>query len=216
VNGTPVGTKVADANGFVRVTITVLSTLQLSVDDPVIVPAICGQNTVTATGFSNVANGNVTHTATFTLNCGPAVGGGAGPINNNNANNNENNNVNNNTNTVNVEGDTLNINTPAPQVVVLPGGGGGGSGQSQTQHQDQSQSQFGRIVHDIPKPHHAHQGKLAFTGATIIGMSLLALTAMLIGVFLVSSVKRRRQPAGRDEVTQDDQDEVVEPQLTLS
>jgi hypothetical protein len=70
VNGESVGTKTADANGFVTVRITVLDDETLSVDDPVLVPAICGTNTVVGRGTSTVASGNVvTHQATFTLIC---------------------------------------------------------------------------------------------------------------------------------------------------
>lgn len=70
VNGESVGTKIANANGFVTVSITVLDDETLSVDDPVIVPAICGTNTVIGRGTSTVASGNVvTHQATFTLVC---------------------------------------------------------------------------------------------------------------------------------------------------
>lgn len=74
VNGQGVGTKTADANGFVTVTITVLSATSLSVDDPVIVPTVCGTNTVTGRGTSTVASGAVvTHQATFTVACGAAT-----------------------------------------------------------------------------------------------------------------------------------------------
>ncbi|MGH9277483.1 MAG: hypothetical protein ACRD12_05180 [Acidimicrobiales bacterium] len=70
VNGQSVGTKTANANGFVQVVITVLSATTLSVDDPVLVPNVCGTNTVVGRGTSTVAGGNVvTHQATFTVVC---------------------------------------------------------------------------------------------------------------------------------------------------
>lgn len=53
-------------NGAVTVVITVASTTTLSVDDPVNVPAICGTNTVVASGPGNPG----TSTGTFNLNCG--------------------------------------------------------------------------------------------------------------------------------------------------
>ena len=74
VNGVNIPGKTAEAGGFVLVDITVLSTTQLSIDDPVLTPAICGINTVTARGASNTAQGGVsTQTATFTLNCPAAI-----------------------------------------------------------------------------------------------------------------------------------------------
>ncbi len=73
VNGVNIPGKVANASGFVLVDITVVSATQLSIDDPVLTPAICGVNTVTATGPSSTAQGGTsTQTARFTLNC-PAV-----------------------------------------------------------------------------------------------------------------------------------------------
>ncbi|MDQ4070510.1 MAG: hypothetical protein M3203_13720 [Actinomycetota bacterium] len=70
VNGVDIPGKVANASGFVLVDVTVLSTTQLSIDDPVITPAICGVNTVTARGPSPTAQGGIsTQTATFTLTC---------------------------------------------------------------------------------------------------------------------------------------------------
>jgi hypothetical protein len=73
VNGVNIPGKVANASGFVLVDITVVSATQLSVDDPVLTPAICGVNTVTATGLSAAAGQNVTQTATFRVNCPAAV-----------------------------------------------------------------------------------------------------------------------------------------------
>ena len=84
VNGVDIPGKTAEAGGVVLVDITVLSATQLSIDDPVLTPAICGTNTVTARGASSTAQGGIsTQTANFTLNCPPAavpVGGipGAG------------------------------------------------------------------------------------------------------------------------------------------
>jgi hypothetical protein len=70
VNGVDIPGKVAEPGGFVLVDITVVSASQLSVDDPVLTPAICGVNTVTARGASSTAQGGIsTQTATFTLNC---------------------------------------------------------------------------------------------------------------------------------------------------
>ena len=224
VNGVAIGTKVANSSGFVVVRITVVSTSTLSVDDPVLVPVVCGQNVVTATGFSAVANATVTQSAVFTVNCGPAATTPVPAANN--TNNNVNTNLNNNTNTVNVGGDTININAGGggPIVVPVPGGGrgpgrgpgreGGGQDQNQSQRQSQEQSQFQRIVQQLPGPPAVPQpGRIAFTGTNIIGMSLLALTALLIGGFLVSSVKRRRQGAPVEEAQEA---EAFEPELTLS
>jgi hypothetical protein len=72
VNDRPVGTKTADAGGGVAVSIVVQSSTQLLINDPVSVPARCGQNTVVGTGFSSLAGTNVTHTAVFAVTC-PAV-----------------------------------------------------------------------------------------------------------------------------------------------
>lgn len=70
VNGVTIPGKVADANGFVVIQVTVVSTTQLSIDDPVTAPAVCGVNTATASGPSPTANGGAaTQSATFTLNC---------------------------------------------------------------------------------------------------------------------------------------------------
>lgn len=70
VNGVDIPGKTAAASGVVLVDITVVSATQLSIDDPVLAPAICGTNTVTARGPSSTAQGGVsTQTATFTLNC---------------------------------------------------------------------------------------------------------------------------------------------------
>lgn len=73
VNGQSVGTKVANASGFVAVTITVQSATQLVVDDPVNVAGRCGPNTAVATGPSAVAGKPVTLTATFTIACAAAA-----------------------------------------------------------------------------------------------------------------------------------------------
>lgn len=81
VNGVNIPGKTAAASGVVLVDITVVSATQLSVDDPVTTPAICGTNTVVARGPSSTAQGGTsTQTATFTLTCpaGPGTGT-AGP-----------------------------------------------------------------------------------------------------------------------------------------
>lgn len=74
VNGVDIPGKTAEAGGFVLVDVTVVSTTQLSIDDPVLTPAICGPNTVTARGASATAQGGIsTQTATFTLDCPPSM-----------------------------------------------------------------------------------------------------------------------------------------------
>jgi len=81
VNGVSVPGKVAAADGSVSVTVTVVSTTQLSIDDPVLTPAFCGLNTITATGPSAVAGGqSVTQTVTFNVVC-PNGNNGNGDIN---------------------------------------------------------------------------------------------------------------------------------------
>jgi hypothetical protein len=55
VNGVDIPGKVANANGVVTVTITIVSATQLSVDDPVLVANRCGTNSVVATGPSAAA-----------------------------------------------------------------------------------------------------------------------------------------------------------------
>lgn len=82
VNGVDIPGKTAEAGGFVLVDVTVVSATQLSIDDPVLTPAFCGTNTVTARGASSSAQGGIsTQTATFTLNCpaGTGTGTGTGP-----------------------------------------------------------------------------------------------------------------------------------------
>jgi hypothetical protein len=78
VNGVDIPGKNAEPGGFVLVDVTVVSATQLSIDDPVLTPAFCGTNTVTARGASTTAQGGIaTQSATFTLNCpAPAAGGG--------------------------------------------------------------------------------------------------------------------------------------------
>ena len=79
VNGVDIPGKTAGPGGFVLVDITVVSATQLSIDDPVLTPAFCGTNTVTARGASSTAQGGIsTQTATFTLNC-PAGSATASP-----------------------------------------------------------------------------------------------------------------------------------------
>jgi hypothetical protein len=83
VNGVDIPGKTAEAGGFVLVDVTVVSATQLSIDDPVLTPAICGTNTVTARGASSTAQGGIsTQTATFTLNCpaGPGTASPATPV----------------------------------------------------------------------------------------------------------------------------------------
>jgi hypothetical protein len=73
VNGVDIPGKTADENGVVLVDVTVVSATELSIDDPVITPAICGTNSVVARGASSTAQGGTsTQTATFTVNC-PSV-----------------------------------------------------------------------------------------------------------------------------------------------
>ncbi|MDQ6909780.1 MAG: hypothetical protein M3Z84_03190 [Actinomycetota bacterium] len=74
VNGQSVGTKTANATGGVSPSITVSSCNQLTVDDPVVVPAQAGPNNVSATGPSSAAKAPVTVTGNFTVVC-PAAGG---------------------------------------------------------------------------------------------------------------------------------------------
>ena len=81
VNGVSVPGKVAAADGSVSVTVTVVSPTQLSTDDPVLTPAFCGLNTITAAGPSAVAGGQtVTQTVTFNVIC-PNGNNGNGDIN---------------------------------------------------------------------------------------------------------------------------------------
>jgi hypothetical protein len=78
VNGIDIPGKTAEASGVVLVDVTVLSATQLSIDDPVLTPAVCGDNTITARGPSTTAQGGTsTQTATFSLTC-PAGLPGAG------------------------------------------------------------------------------------------------------------------------------------------
>lgn len=68
VNGAAAFTKPVNADGTVTLTVTVLSTTQLSVNP--IVPAVCGINTIAVTAPSAVAGGQaVTQTVTFNLVC---------------------------------------------------------------------------------------------------------------------------------------------------
>lgn len=82
VNGQVVGTKVANANGFVTVNITVgpsCGTVRLQVNDPVTVNGTLGANNIVATGPSSVARANVTQTAVFRVLC-PSAAGVAKPV----------------------------------------------------------------------------------------------------------------------------------------
>jgi len=73
VNGQSVGTKTADATGGINVSITVVSSTQLSIDDPVVVTGQCGANSVSGTGPSSAAQSNVTVTGIFTVLCPAAT-----------------------------------------------------------------------------------------------------------------------------------------------
>ncbi len=70
VNGQVVATKLVGLGGTVSVSVTVLSATTLSIDDPVLVPAVCGTNAVSGVGGSSVAVGMVTQTVSFHLDCG--------------------------------------------------------------------------------------------------------------------------------------------------
>ena len=77
VNGVNIPGKVATPGGFVLVDITVASASQLSVDDPVLTPAVCGTNSAVAKGASATAPGGTsTQTATFTITCPTVAAGG--------------------------------------------------------------------------------------------------------------------------------------------
>ena len=80
VNGVVIPGKVANASGFVDLTIRVVSETLLEVNPQV--PARCGINTIVGTGPSRVAgNRQVTQTATFNLVCkGAAVAKPAVPV----------------------------------------------------------------------------------------------------------------------------------------
>lgn len=69
VNGQDVGIKNAVLDGTVAVTVRIVSATLLEIDDPVEVPAICGLNTVVASGASTVAQANVVHTVNFGVVC---------------------------------------------------------------------------------------------------------------------------------------------------
>ncbi len=78
MNGTSVGTKTADASGFISVTVRVVSATQLEIDDPISVVAHCGANSVVGTGPSRAPGMTITRTATFAINCGAAGANGGG------------------------------------------------------------------------------------------------------------------------------------------
>jgi hypothetical protein len=81
VNGVNIPGKVANASGAVLVDITVVSPTQLSIDDPVLTPAICGVNTATARGPSATAQGGISsQTANFVLTCPAGAGAGVAPV----------------------------------------------------------------------------------------------------------------------------------------
>ena len=69
VNGQDIGTKEANADGTVNVTVRVVSATQLEIDDPVTVASQCGVNNIVVRGPSSAARAQVTHTATFTVLC---------------------------------------------------------------------------------------------------------------------------------------------------
>jgi hypothetical protein len=74
VNGVVIPGKTVNAQGFVLIDITVLSATQISIDDPVLTPTICGKNTVVASAPSDAAGGaTVTQTATFIVDCSSAL-----------------------------------------------------------------------------------------------------------------------------------------------
>lgn len=82
VDGQVVGTKVADANGFVTVNITVGQSgnqIKLIVNDSVTVNGSCGGNNIVGTGPSSVARANVSQTAVFRVLC-PSGAGVAQPV----------------------------------------------------------------------------------------------------------------------------------------
>lgn len=70
VNGVLVANKTVTLSGIVSVGVTVLSRTQLSIDDPVIVPAVCGTNTITGRGPSAAAGTMVTDTVMVNVDCG--------------------------------------------------------------------------------------------------------------------------------------------------
>ena len=79
VNGVVIPGKIANANGFVDLTINVVSQTLLEVNPQT--PARCGINTITGTGPSAVAgNRQVTQTATFNLLCDAAAAKPATPV----------------------------------------------------------------------------------------------------------------------------------------
>ncbi len=69
INGQFVVAKLAGPDGTVSINVTVLSTTTLSIDDPILVPATCGNNMVTGVGPSSVAGTTVTQSLGFTLDC---------------------------------------------------------------------------------------------------------------------------------------------------
>lgn len=80
VNGQPVGLKVVQANSAVSVLVRVLSSQQLSIDNPVLVTGQCGTNTIRGVGPSAVAGGQpVVHEVTFQVLCPVPVATPAAP-----------------------------------------------------------------------------------------------------------------------------------------
>jgi hypothetical protein len=81
VDGQTVGTKVADASGFITVTIHVVSATELQIDDPVSVRSQCGGNSLVGTGPSQADGGaTVSQTVTFSVACPGPGGGVAQPV----------------------------------------------------------------------------------------------------------------------------------------
>ena len=71
VNGTAVTTK-TPVNGSVSVVVTAISPTVVQVDDPINAPAVCGTNTVVATGARSTG-GTGSVSGTFTLQCTTAT-----------------------------------------------------------------------------------------------------------------------------------------------
>ncbi len=70
VDGQFAGVKEAAANGTVTIVITVLSTTQSQVNDPITVRTVCGPNTATATGPGQTS-ATALQTGKFRVVCGP-------------------------------------------------------------------------------------------------------------------------------------------------
>ncbi|MBV9040745.1 MAG: hypothetical protein JOZ68_07060 [Acidimicrobiia bacterium] len=77
VNGANGGTKTANSNGGVHISLFAASSTSGSLNDPVTVPIQCGTNTITASG--NSATGPTSTTGIFTLTCPAAAATTASP-----------------------------------------------------------------------------------------------------------------------------------------